>query len=193
MTEEKKEYKNFKLMYSNLAMPGATEWLMQDTPLLRQIWTANTTRQDKAIALRHTENIHLRYINPPTDWDTRKANDILEVFDNQELMQAKALKAIKERVIAVSEHMGCKDIGRIFISKLLAGKEVARHTDEGDYFSKYGRYHLILATNPDAACEVDGEECHMPVGTVWWLENGLPHAFWNRGTTDRLHVIWDAQ
>lgn len=185
-------YKNFKLLLSGQEMPLATEWLVGSSNEARMAWMQNQSRQQMTAALRHTENIHLRYIKPPAGYDTRKANDILEVFDNEMLLHMKALKAIHDRVVGISKHLGCKDIGRIFLSKLLAGCEVARHTDEGDYFSKYGRYHLVLSTNPDAACEVDQEECFMPTGTVWWLENGLPHSFWNRGTTDRIHVIWDA-
>jgi hypothetical protein len=185
-------YKNFKLLMTDQGMPLATEWLVGDGDQAKMAWAQNQSRQRMTAALRHTENIHLRYIMAPAGYDTRKANDILEVFDNKMLLNMKALKAIYDRVIGISNHLGCKDVGRIFLSKLLAECEVARHTDEGDYFSKYGRYHLVLHTNPDAACEVDGEECFMPTGTVWWLENGLPHSFWNRGKTDRIHVIWDA-
>jgi len=185
-------YKNFKLLMTDQAMPLATEWLIGNSEQAKMAWAQNQSRQRMTAALRHTENIHLRYIMPPTGYDTRKANDILEVFDNKMLLGMKALTAIYDRVTGISKHLGCKDVGRIFLSKLLAECEVARHTDEGDYFSKYGRYHLVLHTNPDAACEVDGEECFMPVGTVWWLENGLPHSFWNKGKTDRIHVIWDA-
>lgn len=188
----KKEYQHFRCLYSGQHMPEVKAWLQLDTPLLRQIWLDNQSRQRKTQALRHTENIHLRYIDPPQDWDTRKANDMLKVHDNTKMLNAKALKAIRDRVYGLCEHMGHKEIGRIFVSKLLAKSEVERHTDEGDYFSKYGRYHLVVSTNPDAACEVDGEECFMPEGTVWWLDNGLPHSFWNKGTTDRIHVIWDS-
>ena len=187
------EYKNFKLILSNMEMPLVTQWLTSDDNLANIAWKQNQSRQKMTRALRNTENIHLRYINPPKGYDTRQANDILEVFDNKMLLQMKGLKAIHDRVMGICEHMGHKDVGRIFLSKLFAGCEVDRHTDEGDYFSKYGRYHMVLHTNPLAACEVDGEECHMPVGTVWWLENGTPHSFWNRGTTDRIHVIWDSQ
>ena len=192
MTEQK-EYKNFKLLLSNQEMPLATQWLISDEKSAKIAWAQNQSRQRMTAALRHTENIHLRYINPPAGYDTTQANNILEVFDNHQLLQMKGLKAVYDRVQGISAHLGLKEVGRIFLSKLLAGCEVDRHVDAGDYFSKYGRYHLVLHTNPDAACEVDGEECVMPVGTVWWLENGLPHAFWNRGTTDRIHVIWDAQ
>lgn len=185
-------YKNFKLLMTDQTMPLATEWLVGNSDQAKMAWAQNQSRQRMTAALRHTENIHLRYIAPPAGYDTRKANDILEVFDNKMLLGMKALTAIYDRVMGISNHLGCKDVGRIFLSKLLAECEVARHTDEGDYFSKYGRYHLVLHTNPDAACEVDGEECFMPTGTVWWLENGLPHSFWNRGKTDRIHVIWDA-
>lgn len=189
---ELKEYKNFKLLLSDQGMPLATQWLESEEPTAQMAWKQNQSRQRMTAALRHTENIHLRFIKPPAGYDTTQANNILEVYDNQGLLALKGLKAIYDRVQGISKHLGHKDIGRIFISKLLAGCEVDRHVDAGDYFSKYGRYHLILQTNPDAACEVDGEECFMPVGTVWWIDNGLPHAFWNRGTTDRIHVIWDA-
>lgn len=189
-----REYKNFKPLLKNLEMPKVTEWLMDDNDkLAKMAWMQNQSRQQKTAALKHTENIHLRYINPPAGWDTRQANDILEVYNNDMLLKMKGLKAVYDRVYGICDHLGLKEVGRVFLSKLLAGCEVTRHTDEGDYFSKYGRYHLVLSTNPDAACEVDDEECFMPLGTVWWLENGLPHSFWNRGTTDRIHVIWDAK
>lgn len=186
------EYKNFKCLIREQTMPLATEWLMSEDKAAQIAWMQNQSRQRMTAALRHTENIHLRYITPPPGFNTRDANNILEVYDNKALLAMKGLKAIYDRVYSISKHLGHNDVGRIFISKLLAGCQVDRHTDEGDYFSKYGRYHLVLHTNPGAACEVDNEECFMPTGTVWWLENGLPHSFWNKGTTDRIHVIWDA-
>ena len=133
--------------------------------------------------------------------DAMGENDVLRPARQDEIEKMKSVleRELKKGSLGLSTGLeyeqaffSTKDEGRIFLSKLLAECEVARHTDEGDYFSKYGRYHLVLSTNPDAACEVDGEECFMPVGTVWWLENGLPHSFWNRGKTDRIHVIWDA-
>lgn len=189
MTEQ--IYKNFKLILSNQSMPLATQWLLLESEDVKEVWLLNQSRQRKSTVLRHTENIHLRCIT--TGYDTRKANDILEMFDDKHLLgKYKALNAIYNTIQGISTYLGCTDVGRIFISKLLAGCEVGRHTDEGNYFNKYKRYHLVLYTNPDAACEADKEECFMPEGTVWFIRNGFPHSFWNKGKTDRIHVIWDA-
>jgi hypothetical protein len=54
------------------------------------------------------------------------------------------------------------------------------------------RFHLAIATNPDAEILLDGFVYHLPPAVVTFVNHGTVHAAWNRGSEDRVHLVWDA-
>lgn len=52
------------------------------------------------------------------------------------------------------------------------------------------RFHLPLSGgfNP---CRVGHHHYTMRVGEVYLFNNGAPHASWNHGRADRVHLVWD--
>jgi hypothetical protein len=79
---------------------------------------------------------------------------------------------------------------RAFFIRLPAGGSVHRHTDE---VVKGVTHHFVLATNP--GCEnwwLDGDVervCHLEQGKRYAVERAPIHWSFNRGETDRVHLL----
>jgi hypothetical protein len=84
------------------------------------------------------------------------------------------------------------DLGRIVIAKLPPGAEIPTHCDEGFYADWFDRYHWVIETNEEATITCQDEEQHLPLGTIWRINNHEAHSAKNQGTTPRIHVIVDA-
>lgn len=64
------------------------------------------------------------------------------------------------------------------------------HTDAPS-FTPTKRHHFVLSTNPACWCFHDGTWEHLPEGSRWEMDETLPHAAVNFGTTTRYHLIVD--
>ena len=68
---------------------------------------------------------------------------------------------------------------------------VAEHIDYNTDYSI--RFHIPITTNKDCGfyCLVNGERVYqtMEPGSCWFLNQGLRHSAWNKGTTARSHII----
>lgn len=82
------------------------------------------------------------------------------------------------------------------VSSLPAGKQIGLHVDSILMHALSTRIHVPLITNPrtkmgfinsTGAFEVH----HLKVGTIYEVNNMLPHAVINGGTEDRWHLLFD--
>ena len=80
---------------------------------------------------------------------------------------------------------------RARIAIMEPGAYVAPHIDYNTDYSI--RFHIPITTNKDSGffCERDGKKIYqtMEPGSVWFLNQGLKHSAWNKGTTARSHII----
>jgi Aspartyl/Asparaginyl beta-hydroxylase len=53
------------------------------------------------------------------------------------------------------------------------------------------RFHLPVLTNQDAKLILDGEVYGLEEATVYFVNNGCVHSAYNRGETERIHLVWD--
>ncbi|MBE0620242.1 MAG: aspartyl/asparaginyl beta-hydroxylase domain-containing protein [Burkholderiales bacterium] len=53
------------------------------------------------------------------------------------------------------------------------------------------RIHVVVATNPDVECRIDGVSHHWAAGECWYADFSKPHSFANRGETERVHMVLD--
>ncbi|MEP7336641.1 MAG: aspartyl/asparaginyl beta-hydroxylase domain-containing protein [Acidobacteriota bacterium] len=76
--------------------------------------------------------------------------------------------------------------------KLAAGAAIREHSDP-DLHHEYGevRLHIPLLTNPQVEFFLAGERIVMNEGECWYLNLSLPHRVFNRGATDRIHLVVD--
>lgn len=84
--------------------------------------------------------------------------------------------------------------GRVFramMARLRAGASIGRHRDLHPSFAISHRIHVPLQTNPDVSFIVGTEQISTEEGVAFELNNRLPHEVVNRGTTPRIHFIFD--
>jgi aspartyl/asparaginyl beta-hydroxylase (cupin superfamily) len=82
-------------------------------------------------------------------------------------------------------------VGQALYIKLPAGKIIDPHEDGGDYLYHTCRHHIPIITNPGVGFFIDGETQHMKEGECWEINNNKTHAVFNKGETDRVHLLID--
>lgn len=55
------------------------------------------------------------------------------------------------------------------------------------------RIHVVVVTNPDVECRIDGVAWHWAAGECWYGDFTKPHSFANRSTTERVHMVLDCR
>lgn len=70
------------------------------------------------------------------------------------------------------------------------GTRIFLHIDNTSHWDEHHRVHVPLVTSPGARMCVDGHFVHMPAGTAWLFNNGVPHGVLNDGPA-RIHLVMD--
>lgn len=112
---------------------------------------------------------------------------------------AKQLPEIRQLVMALAAQVQCEQLGRVLVTRLQPGAVIPRHSDVGPHplqycrFRFWGRYHIVLQTDPAAVFTCEDEVIHMAAGEAYYFRNDLQHSveWFGEGTTERLHVIVD--
>lgn len=100
-------------------------------------------------------------------------------------------KPIERALINVLKALEVTELGRILIVKLKPGGEITPHVDEGKYSDHFQRFHIPVTTNDDCRMICDGVEYQMKPGELWLFDHKSMHGAYNRGDTDRVHIIFD--
>ena len=80
------------------------------------------------------------------------------------------------------------------LMRLAAGSRIKEHCDPGlDIDHATVRLHVPVTTNPDVEFHVNGVRVDMAAGTAWYLRLTDPHRVVNRGPSDRIHLVIDAE
>jgi hypothetical protein len=83
-------------------------------------------------------------------------------------------------------------LASVRLLRLGAGAVIKEHTDpllsldHGEV-----RIHVVLRTNPEVECRIDGVSGRWAAGECWYADFTKPHSFANRGKTERVHIVLD--
>jgi len=156
-------------------------------------WQNETLRQQRYEVHRDTETINLVF-----DPDFRHTHPtklpMLRVFEHS---LRPVLTTIadhydhSDRGRALSENHGRGYFVRANIVKLKAGGEIPAHADGNFSLAHSHRVHLPIVTNDDVRFTVGDEECHLPEGGLFEINNRRTHNVVNAGAEDRTHLILD--
>ena len=80
---------------------------------------------------------------------------------------------------------------RAMVAKLPPGGRIDPHRDRHPSFGCGHRIHAPIATNERVRFTIDGRPHHLQVGQVYEMNNKKMHSVINKGTTDRIHFIFD--
>lgn len=86
------------------------------------------------------------------------------------------------------------ELDAVRLMRLGPGSEIREHRDH-DLSAEYGaaRLHLPLTTSPDVEFLVNQKPVPMQPGEFWYLRLADPHAVFNRGGGDRVHLVIDVR
>ncbi|HEX3150472.1 MAG TPA: aspartyl/asparaginyl beta-hydroxylase domain-containing protein [Gemmataceae bacterium] len=79
------------------------------------------------------------------------------------------------------------------LMKLSPGSRIKEHTDlDLDIDSGMVRLHIPVVTNSDVDFRLNGSRVVLAEGECWYLRLSDPHSVANNGTSDRVHLVIDA-
>lgn len=85
-------------------------------------------------------------------------------------------------------------LAAVRLMRLGPGSEILEHFDH-DLSANFGmaRLHVPLTTTPEVEFLLNRQPVVMKPGECWYLRLADPHAVTNRGDTDRIHLVIDAE
>ena len=94
---------------------------------------------------------------------------------------------------AVRDSLNC-EVTAMRLMRLGPGSRIKEHCD-ADLSADFGtaRLHIPIMTNPEVDFRLAGEAVTMAAGECWYLQLSRPHSVANLGTTERTHLVIDAQ
>ncbi len=177
--------RNFQLLQKGLDV----------TPLLHaierqsELWNQNDLRSTYP-GTPHTEidDIWLRFNATP--------DDIPEVMDGHESINYPAMYKLPQAhhfIFGIMAKVDGERLGRVLVTRLKPGGEIAPHVDGGEHAAYYDRYHLVLQGFPGSEFYCGNEQVNMQTGDVWWFDNSVEHRVVNNSADDRIHLVVDVR
>lgn len=81
--------------------------------------------------------------------------------------------------------------GRGRLMGLGSGAQVPPHVDANYYWRTHIRVHIPAITNPDVDFSVGDQTVNMAPGECWAFDTFRPHHVHNRGSDQRIHLVFD--
>ena len=145
-------------------------------------WSADNTRQNRYSAHSATQSLVLLYCD---GWPEVKI-----AYGNAWRYLASEAAPLMENIVD-AYYPADGVVLRAMVARLPSGAEILRHRDAHPSFAVAHRVHVPLATNPQVEFTVDDERIKTTEHVAFEINNMLYHQVVNRGTSARLHFIFD--
>lgn len=147
-------------------------------------WDAENARKPNRFdALDRTRHIVFRFVSNFVDW--RDHYDGALWADWRALLEPILHTAVEPYGYAEGA------FPRVMLARMPAGGVIHPHRDQNPAAKWPHKIHVPLLTNPQVAFYVDGIEYHFPEGEAVEVNNMGLHAVANRGSSDRIHLIFE--
>lgn len=160
---------------------------------LNEEWNENSERQEKTFSQKNTKSITI--VQFPLNWIPEKMNThqegLTEEYDPKIVFSNKEIVSEINLIIKSLEEKLDGKVGRVLLTKLLAGKNIFKHKDYQKYLVLNNRCHIPIITNDRVAFAVGDETLNMKVGECWEINNSRIHSVTNSSDEDRVHLIVD--
>lgn len=160
-----------------------------------ELWKLNTHRQTITYALRNTESINIRQlIGIPKKVTTAESSKYMEI-DWTSTANIPIINKSMMWFTSMLEKSGASSIefGRVFLSKLSPNSIIDLHTDEGDYFRYFDRFHYTITASSDNKFVIRDKEYILEQDSFYWVNNHVPHWLSNNSNESRINIIIDAR
>ena len=148
------------------------------------VWDAeNASKPNRFGALDATRHIIFRFVSNFRDWR-----------DSHDRPLWNEWKPLLEPVLAqATAPFGYERAAfpRVMLARMAPGGIIHPHRDENPAAKWPHKIHVPLVTNEGVTFFVDGNQYHFAEGEAVEVNNMGLHAVENRGTTDRIHLIFE--
>jgi hypothetical protein len=152
--------------------------------LPESVWDEeDSTKPNRFEALSSTRHIVFRFVSNFLDW--RQSYDRPLWNDWRSLLEPTLAAATAEYGYARGA------FPRVMLARMAPGGVIHPHQDANPAAKWPHKIHVPIQTNVDVDFFVDGVHYHFPEGNAVEVNNMAEHAVANRGTTDRIHLIFE--
>lgn len=152
--------------------------------LPESVWQAeNESKPNRFGALDATQHIIFRFVSNFIDWRQSYERPLWEEW--KELIEP----VLSHATAAYSYEHG--DFPRVMLARMAPGGVIHPHRDQNPAAKWPHKIHVPLQTNNEVTFFVDGTGYHFAEGEAVEVNNMGLHAVENRGTTDRIHLIFE--
>ena len=157
-----------------------------------ELWNERTLRtQHPQTAHAEVDDIWIRFNDTAAYEATGNAASIVDQHESIWYPPADVLWPVKPMIFDLMRKMNAVRLGRVLITRLKPGRQIAPHIDGGDHAAYYERYHIVLQGLPGSLFRAGDEQVCMQTGQVWWFQNGVEHSVLNNSADDRIHIVVD--
>lgn len=160
--------------------------LLHAITLRPELWNQDTLRTEhEGTAHAEVDDIWL--------WFNR-TDEPKPVVDDKDCIPYPAwekLSAARTLVFDLMRRVEGVRLGRVIITRLPAGKRIARHVDGGAPADYYSRYQIALQSLPGCLFSAGDETITFDAGDVWYFDNKQEHEVVNNSADDRIVMIVD--
>ena len=178
--------KHFKLIQQGID----TRPYLDEIEANAELWSMDTSRQEKIVTQRETSAITLRSHAAQASIDSRVRRAKPIAYRGKPSDVAARLPLISGYVDELCRSMDGK-MGRAVMTNLRPHGTIHPHTDDGLYWLLRDRYHLVLKSVAGSHFKAGGEEVRMQTGELWWFDPTVLHEAFNDSDEERIHVIVD--
>ena len=152
--------------------------------LPEEVWAAeNAAKPNRFGALDATQHIIFRFVSNFIDWRQSYEKPIWSEW-----------KSLLEPVLAEATAPYGYQRGafpRVMLARMAPGGVIHPHKDQNPAAKWPHKIHVPLLTNDDVTFTVEGNGYHLPERQAVEVNNMGVHGVANRGTTDRIHLIFE--
>jgi len=152
--------------------------------LPERVWEQqDATKPNRFKALDRTRHIIFRFVSDLSDW--RRS------YDGP--LWAEWRRHLEPVLATATASYGYARgaFPRVMLARMAPGGTIHPHRDRNPAARWPHKIHIPIQTNEDVTFYVDGTGYHFPEGDVVEVNNMGRHAVANRGSTDRIHLIFE--
>lgn len=148
------------------------------------VWQAeNESKPNRFGALDATQHIIFRFVSNFIDWRQSYERPLWSEWKG--LLEP----VLWQATATYGYHSG--DFPRVMLARMAPGGVIHPHRDQNPAAKWPHKIHIPLQTNDEVTFFVDGTGYHLAEGEAIEVNNMGLHAVENRGTTDRIHLIFE--
>lgn len=152
--------------------------------LPEEVWDQeNASKPNRFTALDSTRHVVFRFVSSPYDWRAFYERPLWSEW-------SKLLTPVLAQATAAYGYSN-GEFPRVMLARMAPGGVIQPHADANPAAKWPHKIHVPLQTNDKVTFFIGGKPYHLAEGEAVEVNNMTTHAVENRGSTDRIHLIFE--